>query len=177
MPPLDMILSQFQTHKTSHSKIYVFDSRLRKFAITNIKVLRSSKSRAIFTYRLGPILLYVPTISCLLLFFYVLLGLQSGRFPQDVGKRPSLFVCMWARPNRTNVKFVLAHRQTERQTRQCSRAFAVPLALMCASLHRSWNIPLHVIVGFIFFSFPLVLCFSCDYYYASSRLWQLIKTK
>jgi hypothetical protein len=118
MPPLGMILSQSQTHKISHSKIYVFDGRPRTFTITNIKVLSSSKSCAIFTYRVGPILLYIPTTSFLLLFSYIHLGLLSGSFPRDVGKGPSLFVCMWARPNRINVKLVLERRQTDRETDQ-----------------------------------------------------------
>jgi len=113
-----MILSQSQTNKMSRSKIYVIDSRTRKITITKIYVLTSSESCAIFSHRLVPILLYIPTTSFVLLFSYVLLGLPSGRFPRDVWKGPTLFVCMWARPNRTNVKLVLEHRQANRQTGQ-----------------------------------------------------------
>jgi hypothetical protein len=68
-----MILNQPEIHKIGRSKIYVFDSIPRTFTFTNIKVLSSSKSCVIFTYLLGPILLYIPTTSfyCYFLMYFL----------------------------------------------------------------------------------------------------------
>ena len=113
-----------------------------------------------------------PTTYFFLLFSYVFLGLPSGLFPHDVGKVPSVFVCMWARPNRNKYE---AYFRTQTEQTVFTSLYSATCTDVCLCV-RSWYIPLPV-VGFSFISFPLVPYFSWDYYYGTSSLWQLIKMK